>query len=59
MSAVAAVLVAAQALARESFTLFVIATMMFGINFAFTHQYRYAAAESVVPKYTARAISFV
>jgi hypothetical protein len=33
--------------------------MLFGINFAFTHQYRYAAAESVSARYTARAISFV
>lgn len=59
LSAVAAVLVGAQALAAESFALFVVATMMFGINFAFTHQYRYAAAESVPPKMTARAVSFV
>jgi hypothetical protein len=32
---------------------------MFGINLAFTQQYRYAAAESVAPKYVPRAISFV
>jgi hypothetical protein len=59
LSAVVAVLVAAQALAIESFSLFVAATMLLGINLAFTHQYRYAAAESVTPRYTARAISFV
>jgi predicted MFS family arabinose efflux permease len=59
LSAVVAVLVAAQALAQESFGLFVLATMLFGINLAFTHQYRYAAAESVAPRFTARAISFV
>lgn len=59
LSAVMAVLVGAQALAAESFVLFVVATMMFGINFAFTHQYRYAAAESVPPGMTARAVSFV
>ena len=59
MSAVAAVLVGAEALAAQSFTLFVVATMMFGVNFAFTHQYRYAAAESVEPAMTARAVSFV
>jgi MFS family permease len=59
LSAVVAVLVAAQALAAKSFSLFVVATMLLGINLAFTHQYRYAAAESVTPRYTARAISFV
>jgi predicted MFS family arabinose efflux permease len=59
MSAVVAVLVASQALATRSFVLFIVATMLFGINFAFTHQYRYAAAESVSSRYTARAISFV
>ena len=59
LTAVAAVLVGAQALATQSFPLFVVATMMFGINFAFTHQYRYAAAESVPPQFTARAVSFV
>ena len=59
LSAVVAVLVAAQALAIEIFSLFVAATMLLGINLAFTHQYRYAAAESVTPRYTARAISFV
>jgi MFS family permease len=59
LSAVVAVLVGVQALAAQSFALFVVATMMFGINFAFTHQYRYAAAESVPPRMTARAVSFV
>jgi MFS family permease len=59
MSAVVAVLVASEALATRSFVLFIVAAMLFGINFAFTHQYRYAAAESVSSRYTARAISFV
>jgi len=59
LSAIAAVLVAVKALSAQSFGLFVVATMLFGVNFAFTHQYRYAAAESVPPRYTARAISFV
>jgi MFS family permease len=57
--AATAVLVAVLALRQSSFLLFVIATMMFGINMAFTQQYRYAAAESVPPKYVARAVSFV
>jgi len=59
LSAIVAVLVAIKALAAQSFGLFVVAMMLFGVNFAFTHQYRYAAAESVPPRYTARAISFV
>jgi len=59
LSAVVAVLVASKALSSSSFGLFIVATMLFGINFAFTHQYRYAAAESVSSRYTARAISFV
>jgi len=59
MSAVVAVLVAAKALSASSFVLLIVATMLFGINFAFTHQYRYAAAECVSSRHTARAISFV
>lgn len=47
------------ALQQSSFVLFCVATMMLGVNTAFTQQYRYAAAESVTTKYVARAISFV
>ena len=57
--AATAVLVAVVALRQSSFLLFIVATMMFGVNMAFTQQYRYAAAESVPPKYVARAVSFV
>ena len=39
--------------------MFLVAGAMFGINMAFTQQYRYAAAESVDAKYVPRAISFV
>ncbi len=59
LSAAVAVLVAAYALVEASFTLFIVAAAMFGINMAFTQQYRYAAAESVPARYTARAVSFV
>jgi len=59
LSAAGAVIVAVVALQRSSFVLFVISTMLFGINMAFTQQYRYAAAESVAPKYVPRAVSFV
>lgn len=58
-SAVVAVLVAALALRNGSFAIFLLAAMLFGINLAFTQQYRYAAAESVDAKYVPRAISFV
>lgn len=59
LSSVIAVLVAAYALSESSFALFIVAAAMFGINLAFTQQYRYAAVESVPARYTARAISFV
>jgi len=58
-SAILAVLMASWALRSSSFGMFLIAGMMFGINMAFTQQYRYAAAESVEPRYVPRAISFV
>ncbi len=57
--AASAMLVAVVALSQSSFALFVLAAMMFGVNMAFTQQYRYAAAESVPPRYIARAVSFV
>ena len=59
LSAAAAVTLAAIALTYESFLLFVIAAGLFGINMAFTQQYRFAAAESVDIRFTARAISLV
>jgi len=59
VSAALAVCLAAWALSVSSFFLFLVAGAMFGINMAFTQQYRYAAAESVEAKYVPRAISFV
>jgi len=59
MSAVFALLLAVMALRESSFLLFIVAVMLFGINMAFTQQYRYFAAESVDPKYVPRAISLV
>jgi len=58
-SAVIAVLLAALALRENSFSIFLTATALFGINLAFTQQYRYAASESVDERYVPRAISFV
>jgi hypothetical protein len=54
-----AVLVATLALSLESFSVFLIAGLLFGINMAFTQQYRYAAAESVAAPQVSKAISFV
>lgn len=59
LSAAAAMLIAAWALAATSFPLFLLAGLLFGINMAFTQQYRYAAAESVESRHVPRAISFV
>lgn len=59
LSAVIAVLVAALALSLESFAVFLVAGLLFGINMAFTQQYRYAAAESVSAPAVSKAISFV
>lgn len=59
LSAAVATLLAAQALRTNSFLLFAVAGAVFGINMAFTQQYRYAAAESVEPRFAGRAISFV
>lgn len=59
ISAVVSTLLAGLALYQQSFPVFILAGATFGINMAFTQQYRYAAAESVEPKYSPRAISFV
>ncbi len=59
LSAAFALIVAAIALTYTSFLLFIVAGMLFGINMAFTQQYRYAAAESVPSRQIPRAISLV
>lgn len=59
LSAAVAVLIACYALAEQSFGWFIVAGGLFGVNMAFTQQYRYAAAESVEDKYSGRAISLV
>jgi len=59
LCAVISVLIGAFALYSESFAWFILATGTFGINMAFTQQYRYAAAESVEPRFVPRAISLV
>jgi predicted MFS family arabinose efflux permease len=59
LSSVIGLALAIYALKISSFSIFIIAVMIFGINMAFTQQYRYFAAESVASKYVPRAISLV
>jgi len=59
ISASIAILIAVYALHTHSFYLFAISAAMFGINTAFSQQYRYAAAESVDQKFVGRAISLI
>jgi MFS family permease len=55
----ASALLAAYAITIESFALFCLAVLLIGTNSAFTQQYRFAAAESVEPRYAGRAVSFL
>lgn len=59
LSAALSMVLATYALFTASFTWFVAAAAAFGINLAFTQQYRFAAAESVAPAFAGRAISLV
>lgn len=59
LSAFVAVLTTMRGLSESSFSLFVAAAVLFGVNMAFTQQYRYAAAESVPARYVPRAVSLV
>lgn len=59
LSAAVAALLAAYAISITSFPLFIVAAAVFGINMAFTQQYRYAAVESVEEQHASRAISIV
>jgi MFS family permease len=59
LTSVVAMMIAVIALREKSFLLYNVAAVVFGINMAFTQQYRYAAAESVETKYVPRAISLV
>jgi MFS family permease len=59
LSALVATALAGLALYLQSFGVFIAAGATFGINMAFTQQYRYAAAESVDPQFSPRAISYV
>ena len=59
ISAAIGIGIAGVALYAQSFWIFMLAGAVFGINMAFTQQYRYAAAESVPAEHSPRAISYV
>jgi MFS family permease len=59
LAAVLSMVIAIIALKESSFVLFNIAALIFGMNMAFTQQYRYAAAESVEARFVPRAISLI
>lgn len=50
---------ATYAILQENFTLFSLATVLFGIHNGFGTYYRFAAADSATPAYRATAISYV
>jgi MFS family permease len=50
---------ASYAILQESFVLFTLATVLFGIHNGFGTFYRFAAADSATPEYRATAISYV
>jgi len=52
-------LLAAFAISQQNFILFCISCLILGMGMAFTHQYRFAAAESVEKEKTPRAISIL
>ena len=54
-----AALLAAYGVAKGSFGLFCLSILFMGSNGAFAMQYRFAASESVEPRYAGRAVSFV
>jgi len=55
----AATLIAALAITQQNFILFCIACLILGMGMAFTHQYRFAAAESVEKEKAPKAISIL
>ena len=52
-------ILAAYSIFEQNFTLFCFANLFIGIGMAFTHQYRFAAAESVHKDMAPRAISII
>ena len=59
LCAMAGGLISVAAMARGQFWLLVAAALFLGISVAFAQQYRFAAAETSLPEFRSRAISFV
>lgn len=59
LAAVAGGLTSALALAHGHFWLLTAAALLLGVSVAFAQQYRFAAAETSLPEFRSRAISFV
>ena len=57
--AMAGGLISVAAMARGQFWLLVAAALFLGVSVAFAQQYRFAAAETSLPEFRSRAISFV
>ena len=55
----ASALLAALAISQQNFILFCVACLILGMGMAFTHQYRFAAAESVEKEKAPKAISIL
>jgi MFS family permease len=59
LCAMAGGLISVAAMARGQFWLLVTAALFLGVSVAFAQQYRFAAAETSLPEFRSRAISFV
>jgi len=59
LCAMAGGLISVAAMARGQFWLLVAAALFLGVSVAFAQQYRFAAAETSLPEFRSRAISFV
>src|SRR5262245_32253942 len=59
LSAMAGGLISVAAMARHDFWLLTAAGLLLGVSVAFAQQYRFAAAETSLPDFRSRAISFV
>jgi MFS family permease len=59
LCATAGGLISVAAMARGQFWLLTVAALFLGVSVAFAQQYRFAAAETSLPEFRSRAISFV
>src|SRR5262249_60262929 len=59
LSAMAGGVISVAAMAQGHFWLLSLAALLLGVSVAFAQQYRFAAAETSLPEFRSRAISFV